>query len=86
MIVDDPSFDNLCSNTCVKYFLTVFATPSDDGQQWPKHVKANFHILLLNMLQLMNLTIRYILKGSDVDVCIIFRITGVSDFVHRPVF
>jgi hypothetical protein len=29
--------------------------PSDDGQWWVKHVKANFYILL-NLLHLMDLT------------------------------
>jgi hypothetical protein len=38
------------------YFSTVLATPSDDGQQWPKHIKVNFHILLKNLLHLMDVT------------------------------
>jgi hypothetical protein len=39
-----------------KHICKVLAAPSDDGQWWPKHVKANFYILILNLLHLMDLT------------------------------
>jgi transposase InsO family protein len=35
-------------NIYAKYFLVVLAMPSDDGQQWPKHVKAIFYIIFSN--------------------------------------
>jgi hypothetical protein len=33
----------------------MLATPFEDSHYWPKHVKVNFNILLLNLLQLMEL-------------------------------
>jgi hypothetical protein len=34
--------------------VTVLATPSNDGQQWANDAKANFHIILSNLLHLMD--------------------------------
>jgi hypothetical protein len=44
------------SDIDIKYFFIVLDMPSDDGQEWSKRVKANFCILLLDLLHFMRLT------------------------------
>lgn len=46
----------------VKYFLVVLFMLSDDSQYWPKHAKANFYVLILNLLHLMDLPITNALR------------------------
>jgi hypothetical protein len=36
----------------VKHFFVVLAVHSDNGLQWPKHVKANFILHLLHLMEL----------------------------------
>lgn len=38
------------------HFIIVLATPTDDDQQWLKHIKANMYILLLNLFPLLDLS------------------------------
>jgi hypothetical protein len=40
----------------ITYFFELLAVPSDVDQYWPKHVKAIFYILILNLLHLMGLS------------------------------
>jgi hypothetical protein len=43
-------------NIHVNCLSVMLAVPYDDDQQWPKHVKVIFYILILNLLHLMGLT------------------------------
>lgn len=46
--------ERLYLNNVIKVIsFIVFTTPSDEGQQWSKHVKADFYFLLLKWLYLM---------------------------------
>jgi hypothetical protein len=59
--MDSVQKDNICSNipslqTFTAHLFVALDVPSDDGQWWPKHVKAVFYIFILNVLHLMGLT------------------------------
>lgn len=51
----------------------MLSQPFDDGRQWPKHIRGNFYILLLNLSHLMDFATHSRIKIKvNVDLKAIF--------------